>query len=231
MRVRDGERIIVRTLPDKPHPDYLRQEAKHLLAALRERDASTRLAEAQRAIAEQYGFRTWPDLKAEVDRRRSSSGPADPGLADKIAEIFGLGRPTGPMTPIGYAFMGRRWRLDTERGRWLTGPVFDWIGPEQAALAVELRQAARAAGVHAPEPVPTADGDHVARVDGSNWRVDRWQDYGPEVLEPVRRSVARSVGRTLAILHRVGPPTDRTITPGAGGHLTYRHPARSSGLS
>lgn len=35
--------------------------------------------------------------------------------------------------------------------------------------------------------------------------------------------MAGQVGRTLAILHQVGMPTDRTLSPGTHGHLTYRH--------
>lgn len=215
----------MRILPDNPNLDYLRQEAKQLLAALRENQPNLQLADAQRAVAEQYGLRTWTDLKTEVERRRSGSAPTDPGLATKIAELFDLGRPTGPMTPVAYAFMGRRWRLQTDQGDFLVGPVFDWIDAQQAATAVELRERARAAGVVAPEPMPTREGDYVAQAEGENWRADRWLDVGPEVLEPVRASLARTVGTKLAILHGVGMPTDRTLQPGSHGHLTYRHTA------
>jgi hypothetical protein len=162
----------VRVLPDTPHLDFLRQEAKDLLLALRERDPSAALSDAQGAVADQYGFRTWPDLKAEVERRRSTPPPADPELARALAEAFDLGEVTAPMTPISYAFMGRRWRLETERGGWLVGPVFDWITDEQASRATELRERARAAGVLALKPVRAGDGALVRRVGGKSWRVD-----------------------------------------------------------
>ncbi|MEQ4209317.1 hypothetical protein ABN028_30910 [Actinopolymorpha sp. B17G11] len=213
----------MRVLPDTPNLDFLRQEAKDLLVALRETDPTAALSDAQRAVADQYGFRTWPDLKAEVERRRSMPPTADPGLARDLADAFDLGDVKAPMTPISYAFMGRRWRLETERGVWLVGPVFDWIGNDQASRATELRERARAAGVLAPKPVRAADGALVRRVGGKSWRVDEWMELGPEVLQPVRSSVARQVGRTLATVHEVAMPSDQVFTPFAPGHLTYRH--------
>ena len=127
------------------------------------------------------------------------------------------------MTPISYDFMGRRWRLETGKGKWLVGPVFDWIDNDQAEQAAQLCERAHAAGVHAPEPIRAADGAVVKRVGEQSWRVHKWTDLGPPVLEPVRSSVAHDVGRTLATLHEVAMPTDRLLTPSTSGHLTYRH--------
>lgn len=70
MRVRAGKVFNVKALPERPNLDHLRQQAKDLLAQLRASNPETPLASAQTLLAEQYGFRTWPDLKAEVDRRR-----------------------------------------------------------------------------------------------------------------------------------------------------------------
>lgn len=223
MRVRVRERVAVRFLPDTPNLDFLRQEAKDLLAALRESDPTAALSDAQRSVADQYGFRTWPDLKAEVERRRSKPPTAEPRLAHDLAAAFDLGDVTAPITPISYAFMGRRWRLETDRGVWLAGPVFDWIGNDQAARAAELRERARTAGVVAPKPVRAADGAFVKHIDGKSWRIDEWMELGPEVLQPVRSSVARQVGRNLAAVHEVAMPSDHVLTPFAPGHLTYRH--------
>lgn len=209
-------------LPDNPNLDFLRQQAKDLLVALRENDPSLALSDAQRAVAERYGFRTWPDLKAEVDRRRAEPPAADPALARDLAGAFGLGDVTAPMRPISYDFLGRRWRLETGEGRWLVGPVFDWIDNDQAEQGARLCERARAVGVHAPKPIRAADGALVKRVAGENWRVHEWTDLGPPVLEPVRSSVAADVGRTLATLHEVALPTDRVIEPSPHDFLTHR---------
>lgn len=69
----------MRTLPDNPSLEFLRQEAKDLLVALRESTPTASLADAQKSLSEQYGFRTWPDLKAR-------SGPA-PYVVDRVARI------------------------------------------------------------------------------------------------------------------------------------------------
>nr|WP_238345280.1 phosphotransferase [Actinopolymorpha cephalotaxi] len=210
-------------MPDNPNLDFLRQEAKGLLGAMRETDPKAVLSDAQRAVADQYGFRTWPDLKAEVERRRSMPPAADPALARDLAAAFDLGDVKAPLTPISYAFMGRRWRLETDRGVWQAGPVVEWMGNDHVARATELRERARAAGVLAPKPVRAADGEFVKRVHGKKWRVDEWMELGPEVLQPVRSSVARQVGRSLATVHEVAMPTGHVFRPGEPGHLTYRH--------
>ena len=79
----------MRMLADNPSIDFLRREAKDLLGAMRESDENVTLADAQRAIAEMYGFRTWTDLKAEVDRRREALPEAPAGLADGVSDAEG----------------------------------------------------------------------------------------------------------------------------------------------
>ena len=58
-------------LPERASLDYLKKLAKERLAALRSLDADARLADAQLAIAREYGFPSWRALKAEIDRRRA----------------------------------------------------------------------------------------------------------------------------------------------------------------
>ena len=213
----------MRVLADNPSIEYLRREAKDLLEGLRETDASKTLADAQRAVAEQYGFRTWSDLKAEVDRRRDALPEAPTGLAEGVSSAFGLGVPTA-MTPIRYEYMGRRWCLETERGRFMVSPVFDWIGDEQAEVSVDLVTRAMAAGVLAPVPVRAPDGGLVRRVADQSWRVDEWIDLGPTPVRPVHSSVARQVGSLLATVHEVGPKSDRRVE----GPWITRRPTESS---
>jgi ankyrin repeat protein/catechol 2,3-dioxygenase-like lactoylglutathione lyase family enzyme len=58
-------------LPDRASLEYLRKRAKERLLDLRHRDPRAKLAEAQLAIARDYGFPSWRALKAELDRRRA----------------------------------------------------------------------------------------------------------------------------------------------------------------
>jgi len=72
------------SLPARPHLDHLKHEAKALQKAFREGDAharrrihdaigdhaDVRLTDAQRAVAREYGFRTWAALRAHVQASR-----------------------------------------------------------------------------------------------------------------------------------------------------------------
>jgi hypothetical protein len=72
-------------LPRRPDADQLRRQARELhraavggdaraLHQLREVSDKVTLSAAQLAVARDYGFLSWPRLKAEVDRRRAESG-------------------------------------------------------------------------------------------------------------------------------------------------------------
>ena len=58
-------------LPERASLEYLKKRSKERLVELRERDAKAKLADAQLAIARDYGFSSWRALKAEIDRRRA----------------------------------------------------------------------------------------------------------------------------------------------------------------
>jgi len=90
-------------LPVRPDLDQLRRQARELLraAARDEPDALARvhavsdhvvLWAAQLAMAREYGFRSWPALKAEVERRRSADLSSRPPLPGAVEPGL-LGRP------------------------------------------------------------------------------------------------------------------------------------------
>jgi hypothetical protein len=58
-----------RQLPARPNPEYLKKQAKELLERLRQQDPSVQLADAQHALAREYGFANWPALKAGVEEQ------------------------------------------------------------------------------------------------------------------------------------------------------------------
>jgi hypothetical protein len=205
-------------LPDSPRVDFLRREAKDLLAALRESESSTTLAQAQQALAHDFGAANWTELRADVERRREQPPAPDPELGRAVAAAFGLGAPQR-MAPISYNFMGRAWSLETTRGRFVMSPVFPYIDDAQAAIGVDLLERARPHGVRSPRPVRDPEGCLVRRIDEQNWRVDEWLDMGPTPMQPVRVAVARRAGEILAIVHAAGGATDRPIPQ----YLASRH--------
>jgi hypothetical protein len=57
-----------RALPERASLEHLKNEAKQRLKALRRQSPQAKLATAQRALAREYGFASWRQLKAHVDQ-------------------------------------------------------------------------------------------------------------------------------------------------------------------
>jgi len=56
-----------RDLPPRPNLDHLKKQAKELLLTLKQQNPGAQLADAQHALAREYGFASWPRLKAHVE--------------------------------------------------------------------------------------------------------------------------------------------------------------------
>lgn len=207
-------------LPDNPSLDHLRQQAKDLLAGLRDSDPSVALADAQASLAHQYGFATWPELKAEVDRLRGQAEVVDPELARAIAARYGLGEVTGPMRSMMRSdHMGRPYYLETRQGRWAVRTTDNWIPIVDAETDVTLQQAAAAAGVLLPTPVCSRTGAIVEEIGDHSWRCYEWRHSGPPLTAPVAAAHTRTVGGILAKIHRCQLPVDR-ISPWHASRLS-----------
>ncbi|MFV2098425.1 phosphotransferase [Micromonospora sp. LOL_014] len=218
----------MKTLPDNPHLDHLRQQAKELLAGLRDVDPTATLADAQAALAGQYGFHTWPELKAEVDRMHGQADTADPSLARAVADRFDLGSVAGPMRSLARPDdIGRRWSITTDRGRFTIRTMDTWLPIVDADTDVALQLAAAAAGVLLPTPVRSRDGEVVESVGGHRWRAYHQLPAGPPLAAPVSAAVAGAVGDVLATLHGLALPVDR-VSP---WHARRLGPASWAGLA
>ena len=68
-----------RNLPPHPNLEHLRKQAKDLLHELKQENPALQLADAQHALAREYGFASWPKLKAYVESlpRDASSSEAE----------------------------------------------------------------------------------------------------------------------------------------------------------
>jgi len=67
-----------RDLPPNPNLEHLKKQAKALLEKLRQQNANATLVDAQHALAREYGFASWPKLKAHIEDRDPGSGIGDP---------------------------------------------------------------------------------------------------------------------------------------------------------
>jgi hypothetical protein len=84
-------------LPARPDLDQLRRQARELHRAAQGGDAraTRRLAQvsgtatlsaARLAVAREYGFASWPRLKAEAERRRAEASPPGPAAQDQAGQ-------------------------------------------------------------------------------------------------------------------------------------------------
>jgi hypothetical protein len=208
----------MRILPDKPSIAFLRKEAKDLLASLREVSPEALLADAQRALAVEYGMRDWAELKREAEQRAAAVPTAPEGLAEALANAFDLGGVIGSASPVMYAVEGRSWSITTDRGRWLASTVFDWMTEAHTDVGARLRDAAVAAGVTAPTPVRSRHGRLLEPVQGQKWRIHEWIEVGPAPQMPVAAAVARQAGTILGTLHALAIPGEAPV----GEYLSSR---------
>jgi hypothetical protein len=61
-----------RVLPPRPNLEYLKKQAKELLAGRSTNEPAWTLSDAQHALAREYGFDSWPKLKAHIEARAPS---------------------------------------------------------------------------------------------------------------------------------------------------------------
>lgn len=197
----------MKTLPENPSLDHLRQQAKDLLAGLRDTNPSASLAEAQSSLAEQYGFRSWTDLKAEVDRQRGQAEVADPALAQEIAWRFRLGDVTGPLRSVSRPDeIGRQWVVQTTRGDWAPRTVDDVFPVTDGEDNARFQEAAGRAGITLPAPVRSRTGAVVEMIEGHQWRVYEWLHSAPPLAAPVSAAITGAVGDMLAVIHALRLP-------------------------
>ncbi len=87
-----------RALPERPSLVHLKNEAKQRLKSLRQQNPQAKLAAVQLALAREYGFASWRQLKAHVDRsdpaqleRKRVFDAARAGDVDTVRRAFAAG--------------------------------------------------------------------------------------------------------------------------------------------
>ncbi len=129
--------------------------------------------------------------------------------ANRIAETFGLGTPTGPLAPAAKGEQGVIWRLDTEQGAFAVKELH--IHQREADVSREVgfqeRAAATATAYEVASTRRTDRGQVLATVAGRQIRVQTWLDLtDPDPsIDPVL------VGRMLAELHAARQPSTEEV--------------------
>jgi ankyrin repeat protein len=93
-----------RPLPSRPNLRHLKNQAKDLLRAGR----VPTMAKALLAIAREYGFTSWPKLKADIELRSAAGKLADAIDQEDVAQVIALvtANPDLLRAPIGYGGSG-----------------------------------------------------------------------------------------------------------------------------
>jgi len=203
------------TLPPRASLEWLKKTAKQDLARIRRENPDARLADAQRALAREYGFSSWRALKAHVE--------ANPAAASDHASIAAFFRAVGDG------------RIDQARAALLAdpglvnaiGPHPYWGGEPQALhVAIETKR-------HDMFDLLIEAG---ADVDGRNEKYDGWsplmlacQRGRPDMRDSLIRSGAR-VGLAEALLMADDARVADLLRPGRSA-LPDQGPNRGSILA
>ena len=138
----------MRSLPARPSREHLRKQAKRLA-----RERSMELAAAQRALAGEYGFRTWADLLRHVAVVRGEVPAAAPPLfapvragdVDAVRRLLAQGANPrlgdGRETPLHVA--ARRGPLALVEAL-IEGGALAWQPDRNGRLAVDVARRGRA---------------------------------------------------------------------------------------
>jgi len=164
-----------RELPTTPNLEYLRKQAKHRLAEMQRENPALQLADAQHTLAREYGFPSWPKLKAHIESlpvmpvARTSHAPS-PFAGTWIANVARSRQ--HPLNPFRSATM----HIEVNGDRvTITDTVLDGDGRSEQRV-----NAFTADGVEHP----SANGYSLT----ASWR-------GPRVLETLGRKDGNVIGR------------------------------------
>jgi hypothetical protein len=199
-----------RALPAHPNLDHLKKQAKDLLPDLQQQHPGSKLADALHAIAREYGFTTWPVLKAHVE-----SLPREPASAAE---------PAAPANP----FVGR-WTANLSKSK---------RDPANQFRRATLEFAVSGDTVTITDVVVDASGReeqgrNTIQADGREHSSEHGHGYvlmagwlGSHVLEAVVKKDGRQVSRVSYEISADG--TTLTLSAAARAHDQYPATAQLS---
>jgi hypothetical protein len=196
-----------RELPPYPNLEYLKKQAKDLLIDMRQRDPASKLADAQYAIAREYGFSSWAKLKAHVESmprpaippKASFADPSHTGEDDRVMDA-GYGATIDPRPAAASEktnpFVGR-WTTNLPKSmRHPDGPYhsatlhFDVVGDKVTITDVTVDGSGKQ---EQRQNTLQADGKEHPSEYGGYLLVARW--LGSHALEAVVKKNGRVEGR------------------------------------
>src|SRR5262245_59701698 len=80
---------MFRKLPPNPNLEHLKKQAKDRLRKMQQENSALKLADAQYGIAREYGFASWPKLKAYDESGPKDLDPQRTGMPEKLSPFIG----------------------------------------------------------------------------------------------------------------------------------------------
>ena len=161
-----------RDLPPQPSLEYLRKRAKALLSEMQQHNPALQLADAQHALAREYGFASWPKLKAHLNALSDVRAATNPFAGSWAANLAKSQR--HPLNPFRSATL----HID------VVGDVVTIVDVVVDAEAREERHV----------NVIRADGTEHPSAHGNGYLLmARW--HGPHVLETLGTKNGEVIGR------------------------------------
>lgn len=191
-------------LPDKPDLDWLRKQAKRRLDELRTSNPEAQLADAQFALARQYGFSSWRALKAHIDALTLDGQLVDAARGGDVARLTSL--------------------LDAHPDKLqLRSQPYEWSLLHHAAnrgqLAVVELLLARGLDVNTRESGDNTYAMHWAAAAGHLDVVRRLADAGGDVVGHGDDHSLEVIGWATCWDHYHGAVADFLISRGARHHI------------
>ena len=156
-------------LPAVPNLEHLKKQAKKRLRDLQRQDPESKLADAQRTLAREYGFASWEALKAQVEAQPAAGGNrGDDGQQTAVAAAEPPPEPLFPrFTPRArQALFFSRYEA-AEAGRRVIEPRDVLLGVIRAAAGA-LHDAFERGGVALEQARNALSGEaHGPRIDSS----------------------------------------------------------------
>ncbi len=201
-----------RVLPAHPNLEHLKKQAKDLLHDLQQQNPGAKLADALHALAREYGFTSWPELKAHVEsRRRQAESAVEP-------------KAVAPANPF--------------VGRWTANLSKSTQDPANPFRSATLELAVAGDTVTITDVVVTASGReeqgrNTIQADGREHSSEHGHGYvliarwlGSHVLEAVVKKDGQQVSRVSYEISAGG--TTLTLSAAASAHDRYPAAAQVS---
>jgi uncharacterized protein (TIGR03067 family) len=187
---------VDKNLPARPNLDHLRRQAKALLAELRNRDARSRLADAQLQIARQNGFPSWPVLSRHIELLRSLEGD----WRFTSLEVDGAAVAPDMLGQSRLLIDGDRFRTESPEANW--EGIFT-VDAEASPAAIDIEF------VSGPDAGETCHG--IFRLDGDSLQLCLGVVGAPR---PEAFATRAGSGHALERLHRASKARPAEVTGG-----------------